>query len=85
MKVALKSGEDAELEAIDGNIATMKSPQAFAPGSPIRFSVSLEAGTRPLEARTVGSRRTDETHFEVRMRFVNLRREDREALLKELG
>jgi hypothetical protein len=77
MKIRLESGEDAEARAFDGNLLTLLSPQAFAPGSPLRFTLTKEEGERAFEGRAIGSKRVDDTHFEVQMRFVNLRREDR--------
>lgn len=81
MKVRLESGEDAEARHFDGNLLTMSSPRAFAPGSPIRFTATTDDDVRSFEGRAIGSKRADEARFEVRMRFVNLRREDRELLL----
>lgn len=84
MKIRLESGEDAEAQAVDGNVLTLHSPRAFAPGSPIRFVALLEHGERRFEGRTVASKRIDEGRFEVRMRFVSLRHGDREALVARL-
>ena len=80
MKLRLDSGEDAEACAFDGNIFALLSPRAFAPGSPIRFMAIFEDDERPLEGRVLGSKRIDDGRFEVRLRFVNLRREDRKRL-----
>jgi hypothetical protein len=80
----LDSGEDADGTAFDGTLFTLLSPRAFAPGSPIRFLALLEDGERPLEGRVLGSKRVDDGRFEVRMRFVNLRRSDRENLVAQL-
>ena len=85
MKLRLESGEDAEAIDFDRNLMKLLSPRAFAPGSPIRFRASSDAGDRIFEGRVLGAKRVDETHFEVRMRFVNLRREDRELLASRLG
>ena len=83
MKLRLATGEEGEAIAIDGNLLTLLSPRAFAPGAPIQFSTLGEA-ERSFEGRTIGSKRVEDGRFEVRMRFVNLRREDREALQREL-
>ncbi len=83
MKLRLATGEEGEATAIEGNLLTFLSPRAFAPGAPIRFSTLGEA-ERSFEGRTIGSKRVEDGRFEVRMRFVNLRREDREVLLREL-
>jgi hypothetical protein len=84
VKIRLDSDEDAEARSFDGALLTLLSPRAFAPGAPIRFVLVLDEGKRPFEGRTVGSRRVDDLRFEVRMRFVNLRREDRELLVHQL-
>lgn len=83
MKLRLESGEEAQATAIEANLLTLLSPRAFAPGAPIRFSTLGEA-ERSFEGRTIGSKRVEDGRFEVRMRFVNLRRADRELLLGEL-
>jgi hypothetical protein len=85
VNLRLQSGEQGEAVRLDGNLLTFLSPRAFAPGSPIRFAVSAEGGPRSFEGRTIGSKRIEGGRFEVRMRFVNLRREDRELLAERLG
>lgn len=85
MKVVLDGGEEAEAERIEGNVLTLVSPRAYAPGSPIRFSASIDAEDKSFEGRTIGSKRTGRDLFEVRLRFVNLRRGDRELLQRKLG
>ncbi len=85
MEVSLPTGECAELLAVEGSIATLRSPRAFAPGSPMRFTAAFEETERCYEGRAIGSKRRADQTFEVRMRFVNLRREDRDALLGAIG
>ncbi|MBT8467224.1 MAG: hypothetical protein HKN10_17920 [Myxococcales bacterium] len=85
MKLRLESGHDAVGLAFDGNLLKLTSPVAFAPGSPIRFNAIVEAKERSFEGRVLGSKRVDDQAFEVRLRLVNLRREDRELLLTNLG
>ncbi|MGD8318270.1 MAG: PilZ domain-containing protein [Myxococcales bacterium] len=86
MKVRLESGQEAEAQTLDGNVLTLRSPLAFAPGSPIRFRVALDdEDRRSFEGRTLGSKRTHDGGFEVRLRFVNLRRGDRERLAAHLS
>jgi hypothetical protein len=84
MEIRLQSGEDAEARAFDGTLLTLLSPRAFAPGSPVRFTTTIEGEVRNFEGRTIGSKRVDDGRFEVRMRFVNLRRGDRELLIHRL-
>lgn len=84
MKIRLRTGEIAEACGIEGDLLTLSSPRAFAPGSPICFTAVFAGGEREFEGRTIGSKRLEDRRFEVRMRFVNLRRHDRELLLREM-
>jgi hypothetical protein len=84
VKVRLDGGEDAEALAFDGTTLTMLSPRAYAPGAPIGFSATTDDQARSFEGRALGSKRGDDGRFEVRMRFVNLRRADRELLSDRL-
>ena len=84
MKVRFDTGDEAEATSFDGNVLTLLSPRAFAPGAPIRFSAAGGQEAPSFEGRTIGSKRVDEHRFEVRMRFVNLRRAERNVLLREL-
>jgi len=77
MEIRLEGGEDAEARTFDGSQLTFLSPRAFAPGAPIRFTATAGGAVRAFEGRAIGSKRIDEVRFEVRMRFVNLRRDDR--------
>jgi hypothetical protein len=81
----LDSGEDAEALGFDGTTLTMLSPRAYAPGAPIHFSATTDEDARNFEGRAIGSKRVDDGRFEVRMRFVNLRRADRELLSGRLA
>ena len=85
MRVRLDSGEDGEAMKLESNVLTVRIPRAFAPGSPIRFVALLDADERPFEGRTLGSKRVEEGSFEVRLRFVNLRKAERELLMDRLG
>jgi hypothetical protein len=85
VKLRFETGEEGEATAIDGNVLTLWSPRAFAPGAPIRFSAVGGEAMRSFEGRTIGSKRVGNARFEVRMRFVNLRRADRDLLLRQLA
>lgn len=85
MKIRLESGEDCEGLSFDGKLFRFAGPRAFAPGAPLRLLVELVDGSRALEGRSLGSKLREDQRYEVRMRFVNLRRELREALVLALG
>lgn len=84
MKLRLDSGEEAKAIRFDGSLLTLHGPRAYAPGAPIRFTLVMHERPRPLEGRTIGSKRIEDGVFEVRLRFVNLRRADRELLRQNL-
>jgi hypothetical protein len=85
VKLRLDNGEEVTAVSFDGNLLTLHSPQPYAPGAPIKLTLLLEEEARPLEGRTIGSKRIEEGAFEVRLRFVNLRRADRELLTESVG
>jgi len=85
VNLRLESGHDAVGLTFDGNLLKLSSPVAFAPGSPIRFIAKGMDGDRSLEGRVLRSKRKGEQQFEIRIRLVNLRRDDRELLLTTLG
>jgi hypothetical protein len=84
LRIRLESGEEARAVRVDGQVLVVRSPRAYAPGSPISFSIETSEEERALEGRTIGSKRLEDGEFEVRMRLVNLRRADRERLLHGL-
>lgn len=87
MEIELENGEIARITTFDGrNALTFEGPHAFAPGAPIRFHAELgfDLGRRTFEGRSLGSKRTEGGRFEVRMRFVNLQRDSRGALVATL-
>ena len=63
-------------ESWTGEVLVVSSPRAFAPGAPLR----VELGALTVEAKSLGSKKRDDGRFEVRLRAVNLRREQRLAL-----
>ena len=85
MEVWLEDGLEAEAKSMQGTVLVLLSPKAFAPGSPIRFSIAHDGAERTLEGRTIASKRVHADRFEVRLRLVNLRRQDRERLHGALG
>ena len=84
MNLRLDSDEAVMVTDFDGNALTLRSPRAFAPGSPIRFRTESETPPRVFEGRTIRSTRVDDALFEVRLRLVNLRREDRQFLVSRI-
>jgi hypothetical protein len=61
------------------------SERAHAPGSPIKVTIELPDGPLAIDSRSIGSKRRDDGSYDVRMRLINLRREDRERLERQLA
>ena len=58
------------------NVIELVVPMPLAPGQPARFAVE----GLDLEGRSLGSRKREDGRFQVRIRLVSLRREQRLAL-----
>jgi hypothetical protein len=74
------TGEALDLVAFDGLLATVHSTRPFAPGQPLMLVVAVEPEVR-ADARTIGARRLPEGPFELRVRLVSLKRDERQRLL----
>ena len=85
MNLRLSSGEPVRATRFEASVLTLHSPKAFAPGSPIAFETVSDAPERAFEGRTIGSKRIDDATFEVRLRLINLRREERRFLAERLA
>lgn len=72
----LSSGEACKATSIVGEILHVISPVPFAPGAPVDFSID----DLTLHAKSRGSRRRQDGAFDVQLRLVNLRREERDKL-----
>ncbi len=67
---------EGELVGYAKNVIELVAPMPLAPGQPARFTVEGLA----LEGRSLGSRKREDGRFQVRIRLVSLRREQRLAL-----
>lgn len=79
--VELSGGERGEAVSLSGELLTIIAPKAFAPGAPVSFSIESAA----LQAKSRGSRQRDDGRFDVRVRLVNLTRDDRAHLERLLS
>ena len=80
--LALTLGDDGAagtFERWDGTCLTVRLPQAFAPGAPVRVLLALSTPL-PIEGKSLGSRRDADGWFTVRLRPVTLPRSTRAAL-----
>jgi hypothetical protein len=71
--------------AFAGLILAVIDDRPHAPGAPIRATLTLADGPLAIAGKSIGSKRRDDGSFDVRMRLINLRREDRARLERALG
>ena len=85
--VALRFGEALHGEgvAFEGNLLHAISPVAFAPGRPLEIEADVSGSHFSFRAKSLGSKRRPDERFDVRLRPVNLRREQKQALLQALS
>jgi hypothetical protein len=86
-RVRIAAGAEGEALELSGETMKLVIDRAFAPGAPMSFELEVSPELAPelargpkniaLEARTIGSKRQPDGRFEVRVRLINLRREDR--------
>jgi hypothetical protein len=86
MTVALRlsDGEFAEGVDLEGEKFALVSPRAFAPGAPVEMTAELAEGELQLVGKSLGSKRRSDGRFDVRVRLINLRREQRQQLHEAL-
>jgi hypothetical protein len=79
----------AHAVAFRDGVLDVRGARPFAPGTPVPFEIDLasddEAGdTRSLSGKVIGCKRNAAGGFDLRLRLVSLRREEREALVRVL-
>lgn len=84
LRVTLEDGQVADLVEVDGERAVLRSPRAFAPGAPLRVALTSPPPSA-VEAKSLGSKRTPEGDFVVKLRLINLTRKNREALIAQMN
>lgn len=73
MKGTIEGGLELVVHGIDGERLTFACARAFAPGEPLVLHVE----ERRFDAKAMGSKRREDGAFDVRVRLVNLTRDDR--------
>lgn len=70
----------ADLVHFAGDVVLFVSERAFAPGKPLNVHAAFPESEVPFQLKVVGSRRREDSRFDVRARIVNLSRDLRERL-----
>ena len=79
--VKIAGGGEGEALAFAGEVLHVVIDRAFAPGAPLAIELAHASGPLSLSGKTIGSKRREDGRFDVRVRLVSLRREDRARLL----
>jgi hypothetical protein len=74
-----------EVVAFDGSVLALVSSSAFAPGTPLAFTVRSGDEGLELSGKTKSCKRRADGRFDLGLRLVDLRRAQREALQRMLG
>lgn len=78
--VRVEGAGEGEATSYEGEIMSLILARAYAPGSPLPFVLRLGDSELSLDGKTVSSKRRADGRFDVRVRLVSLRKEDREKL-----
>lgn len=78
--VRVAEGGQGEAISFSGEVLQIVIERAYAPGAPVSLELAHATGPIALTGKTIGSKRREDGRFDVRLRLVSLRREDRERL-----
>lgn len=70
----------AELVHFAAEVVLFTSDRAFAPGKPLDVHATFGDAEIPFKLKVIGSRRREDTRFDIRARVINLTRDLRERL-----
>lgn len=79
------AGAEGHAVSFTGEMLVAVLSKPFAPGTPLKGTITIEGDAIAIEGRATGSKKTPEGTFEVRARLINLRRADRERLVAATG
>ena len=80
MRVLYDNGVEGVFVDWRDHLLTLTCSIAYAPGAPLRATLAMPGGDLGIQSRVIGSKKRDDGLFNVRMRMINLRREDRARL-----
>lgn len=76
----LPDGSPGEAVAFQGETLHAVLPRAFAPGAPVQLALAFPSGSTTVRGKTQHSKRRQDGRFDVHMRVLDLRRDDRQRL-----
>lgn len=81
LPVSVDGGATGSLVGLDGAHLRLVLDRPFAPGQPVSFRADAPDGPLALSGKCIGCKRQEGETFEVRLRPVDIRREQRAALV----
>ena len=78
--IEVSTGGVAQGISLVGEVLALRCDAPIAPGRPLGLVASIDGHEVQLHGKTIGSQRDIETGYFVRVRLVNLRRQDRALL-----
>jgi hypothetical protein len=80
--VRLDDGSAARAVALSGEVLLLHAERPYPPGKPVAFQLLPGEGEAlELQGKSAGSKRREDGRFEVRIKLLSLRREQRARLL----
>jgi hypothetical protein len=77
VSAACIEGATGEALAFAGEVVDLALPRAFAPGTPVRGTITIDGVNVSIDGRVIQSKRRGDGRFDVRARLVSLPRVDR--------
>jgi hypothetical protein len=81
IEVGLAPAGTGVATGLQGEIVALITPNAFAPGQPLTFTLPVEHGGAEIQGKSLGSKRRADGQFDVRVRLINVHRSMRERLV----
>jgi hypothetical protein len=84
LAIAFGDGSDGYVASFEGTVLLAVGERAYAPGRPLELVLKLDGGDARVRAKAIGSKRREDGAFDVRVRLVDLRKDDRARLVAAL-
>jgi hypothetical protein len=83
--VRFGDGSEGHAVAFERTIMHAVGDNAYAPGRPLELTLRLEGEAVEVRGKAIGSKKRDDGRFDLRIRLIDLRRDDRARLEAALG
>jgi hypothetical protein len=83
--VRFGDGSEGRALALEKTVLRAVGDNAYAPGRPLELVLQLDGEAVEVRGKAIGSKKRDDGRFDLRIRLVDLRRDDRGRLEAALG